>query len=203
MALLPAISGSKTAMSAVGGRTIVPRIRTSRPDEGSARCNASRAQAQPRNFSQPMPPSTTSSTSNATSRQPKRIAPSAPRRGGRGAKRSRPLEISRAAGPLRSSTDNVTTPSTPASASWWGCWLWRRRIPRPRSTRLFLEYRSARPVRIRALEFTLTQRVTDASLCVDLLADDHKSQARVEPGRHNVLWMVRDPNRRDSRQPSA
>jgi hypothetical protein len=39
-------------------RTIGPRIRISRPDGGSARCNASRARAQPRSSSQPTPPST-------------------------------------------------------------------------------------------------------------------------------------------------
>jgi len=56
------------------GRTIEPRIRISRPGGGSARCNASRAPAQPRNSFQPMQPSTTLSTSNAISRQPKRSA---------------------------------------------------------------------------------------------------------------------------------
>jgi hypothetical protein len=44
-------------------------IRMSRPDGGSARCNASRARAQPRSSSQRTPPSTTLSTSNAISRQ--------------------------------------------------------------------------------------------------------------------------------------
>ena len=48
--------------------------RISRPDGGSGRCNVSRALALRRNFSQPTPPSTTLSTSNAISLQPKRIA---------------------------------------------------------------------------------------------------------------------------------
>jgi hypothetical protein len=45
------------------------RIRIKRPDGGSARCNASRARAQPRSSSQPTPPSTTLPTPNAISRQ--------------------------------------------------------------------------------------------------------------------------------------
>src|SRR5208283_924912 len=49
-------------------------------DGGSARCNASRAQAQPRSSSQPTPPPTTHSTSNAISRQPNHTACYAPRR---------------------------------------------------------------------------------------------------------------------------
>ena len=57
--------GSRTAMSAVDGATTEPRTRISRPDEGSARCRASRAQVQPSDFSQPTQPSTTSSTSSA------------------------------------------------------------------------------------------------------------------------------------------
>jgi len=43
MAPPPTISGSSVAMSAGDGRTTVPRIRISQPDEGSARCSASRA----------------------------------------------------------------------------------------------------------------------------------------------------------------
>jgi hypothetical protein len=62
------------------GRTIGPRIRISRPDGVSARCNASRARAQPRSSSQPTPPSTTLSTSNAISRQLNHTACYAPRR---------------------------------------------------------------------------------------------------------------------------
>ena len=72
--------GIERRMSAGDGRTIGPRIRISRPDGGSARCNASRAQAQPRSFSQPTPPSTTLSTSNAISRQLNLTACFAPRR---------------------------------------------------------------------------------------------------------------------------
>jgi hypothetical protein len=45
-----------------------PRIRISRPDGGSARCGAPRAPALRRNSSQPTPPCTTLSTSNAISR---------------------------------------------------------------------------------------------------------------------------------------
>ena len=52
----PSISASTACMIAGDGRTIGPRIRISRPDGGSARCNASRARAQPRNSSQPTPP---------------------------------------------------------------------------------------------------------------------------------------------------
>ena len=55
-------------------------IRISRPDGGSARCNASRARAQPRSSSQRTPPSTTLSTPNAISRQLKLTACYAPRR---------------------------------------------------------------------------------------------------------------------------
>jgi transposase-like protein len=54
--------GSKAAISARDGRTIGPRIRIGRRGGGSARCNASRAPAQPRNSFQPMQPSTTLST---------------------------------------------------------------------------------------------------------------------------------------------
>src|SRR4029077_8461621 len=71
--------GSTPCVTAGDGRTIGPRIRISRPDGGSVRCNASRARAQPRSSSQPTPPSTTLSTSNAISRQLKHTA--RPRRG--------------------------------------------------------------------------------------------------------------------------
>jgi hypothetical protein len=46
------------------------RIHISRPDGESARCSASRARAQPKSFSQPTPPLTTFSMSNAISRRP-------------------------------------------------------------------------------------------------------------------------------------
>ncbi len=65
----PAISASNTCMSAGDGRTIGPRTRISRRDGGSARCNVSRALVLRRNSSQPTPPFTTHSTSNAISRQ--------------------------------------------------------------------------------------------------------------------------------------
>ena len=62
------------------GRTIERRTRISRRGGGSARCSASRAPDQPRTSFRPMQPSTTPSTSNAISPQPKRIARFAPRR---------------------------------------------------------------------------------------------------------------------------
>jgi transposase-like protein len=74
------ISASTTCTTADDGRTIGPRIRISRPDGGSARCNASRARALRKNSSPPTPPLTTFSTSNAISRQLKHTACSAPRR---------------------------------------------------------------------------------------------------------------------------
>src|SRR5271155_5794807 len=51
MAPPPMILGLAPAMSAVGGRTPVPRIRISRPDAGNARCSVSRAPAQRKDFS--------------------------------------------------------------------------------------------------------------------------------------------------------
>ena len=57
-----------------------PKIRISRPDDGSARCNVSRALALRRNFFQPTPPFTTLSTSSAISYQLNRTACSAPQR---------------------------------------------------------------------------------------------------------------------------
>jgi putative transposase len=62
------------------GRTIEPRIRISRPDGESVKCNISRAPAQRKNSSQRTPPLTTFSTSNAISHQLNRTACSAPRR---------------------------------------------------------------------------------------------------------------------------
>jgi putative transposase len=61
-------------------KTIGLRTRISRPDGGSARCNVSRAPAPRRNSSQPTPPCTTLSMSNAISRQLNHTACSAPRR---------------------------------------------------------------------------------------------------------------------------
>jgi transposase-like protein len=57
--------GSRSVMSAVNGGTTASRIRISRPDAGSVRCNFSRARAQPRSFSLHTRPSTTISTPNA------------------------------------------------------------------------------------------------------------------------------------------
>ena len=55
-------------------------IRISRPDGGSAKCNASRARAPRRNSSQPTPPCITLSTSDGISHQLNHTACSAPRR---------------------------------------------------------------------------------------------------------------------------
>jgi transposase-like protein len=71
---------SNACMSAGDGETIGSKIRISRPDHGSARCNVSRALVLRRNSSQPTPPFTIFSTSNAISYQLNRIACSAPRR---------------------------------------------------------------------------------------------------------------------------
>jgi hypothetical protein len=87
-----------------------PRIRISQPDDGSARCNASRALALRRNSSQPTPPCTTSSTSNAISYQLNRAACYAPLRGPRGARSLRPLEVPHSNPASRRSFDNVSTP---------------------------------------------------------------------------------------------
>jgi putative transposase len=76
----PSISASTTCTTADDGRTIGRRIRINRPDGGSARCNASRARAPRKNSSQPTPPLTTFSTSNAISRQLDHTASYAPRR---------------------------------------------------------------------------------------------------------------------------
>src|ERR1700723_3272537 len=58
-------------------KTTGPRIRVSRPDGGSARCNALRAPAPRRDCSQRTPPCTTLLTFNAISRQPNHTACSA------------------------------------------------------------------------------------------------------------------------------
>ena len=62
------------------GGTIGPKIRISRPDDGSAKCDVSRALALRRNSFQPTPPFTIFSTSNAISYQLNRTACSAPQR---------------------------------------------------------------------------------------------------------------------------
>jgi transposase-like protein len=59
-----ATSVSRSTMSVVGGRTIERRTRISQPADGNVRCRASRAKDRPSDSSQPMPPSTTPSTSN-------------------------------------------------------------------------------------------------------------------------------------------
>ncbi len=89
MARQPANSGSRAATSAVGGRTIGPRIRISRPDEGSARCNASRAglgaevslrsRRRLQHLQRPTPPRLCSNAPHLPRRGDERVA-----RGGRG-----------------------------------------------------------------------------------------------------------------------
>jgi transposase-like protein len=59
----------RLATSRACARTIGPRIRISPPGGGSARCNVSRALGLSRSSSQPTPPSTARSTSNAISCQ--------------------------------------------------------------------------------------------------------------------------------------
>jgi putative transposase len=71
-----------------------PRIRISRRGGGSARCSGSRASAQRRNSCQRMRRSTTSSTSNAISPQPKRITCCALRLWIRGGRRSQQSDYS-------------------------------------------------------------------------------------------------------------
>src|SRR5208337_185171 len=70
-ALRRASSDLNAGATAGDGKTIERRIHTSRPGGGSARCSASRAPAPRRSFFQPTPPSTTPSTYNAISSQPK------------------------------------------------------------------------------------------------------------------------------------
>jgi hypothetical protein len=81
------------------------------------RCNGSRAPAQRRNSCQSMPPSTTSSTSNAISPQPKRIACFALRRWTRGGRQSQQPDDSRAVDASRSSSGNVAKPDIVMSHS--------------------------------------------------------------------------------------
>jgi hypothetical protein len=75
-------------MSVVDGATIEPRIRISRPDDESARCKVSRAPGPRKDFSQPMQPPTTSSTSNAISPLQERTERSGHRPSKRGVKLS-------------------------------------------------------------------------------------------------------------------
>ena len=78
------------------------------------RCNASRALALRRNSSQPTPPCTTLSTSNAISYQLNHTACSAPLRQTRGARSSRPHEVPRTDPASRRRFDNVMVWTTPA-----------------------------------------------------------------------------------------
>jgi hypothetical protein len=90
----PSISASTTCMTAGDGRTVAPRIRISRPDVGSARCNASRARAQPevplnprrriQHFQRPTPSHVSSNAARATRRGNDHVA-----RGRRGGLRTR------------------------------------------------------------------------------------------------------------------
>jgi hypothetical protein len=91
-------------------RNTEPRIRISRPADESARCKASTAPGQRKDFSQCMQPFTTSSTSNAISLQQERTEPFARRLWIHGARQSRSAENMRDAGFPRSSFDNVTAP---------------------------------------------------------------------------------------------
>ena len=77
---LRSYGAAAACIGARDGGTIGPKIPISRPDDGSARCNVSRALALRRNSSQPTLPFTTSSMSNAISYQLNRIAYCAPRR---------------------------------------------------------------------------------------------------------------------------
>jgi hypothetical protein len=63
------IWGFRTAMSAVDGATTELRTRINRPDDENARCRASRARVQPKDFSQLTQLLTTTSTFNAISFQ--------------------------------------------------------------------------------------------------------------------------------------
>ena len=72
------ILGWLTGTNAAGRATTGRRTRISPPGGGSARCNASKAWAQRKDFSPFMLPPTTPSTSNATSFRLKRTAVSGP-----------------------------------------------------------------------------------------------------------------------------
>ena len=83
----PGILGWRTGTNAAARATTGWRIRISPPGGGSARCNASKAWAQPKDFSPFMLRPTTPSIPNATSFRLKRTAPSGPRRWRHGIKR--------------------------------------------------------------------------------------------------------------------
>jgi hypothetical protein len=109
MAQRPALSASNACTSAGDGGTIGPRIRISRPGDGSARCNVSRAPALRRNSSQPTPP-----LQHLQRPTPSHINSNAPRRQARGARSSRPHEVPRTDPASRRRFDNVTTPKLPS-----------------------------------------------------------------------------------------
>jgi hypothetical protein len=110
MGLQPVIWGSRSATSEVDGATTEPRIRINRPADESARCKGSRAQAQPRDFSQPTQPHTIPSTSNAISFQPEHTEPFVRRLWTCGAQQLQSLENVLDAEFSRSFFDNVTAP---------------------------------------------------------------------------------------------
>src|SRR5208337_2838648 len=104
------ILGSNGAMSAGDGRTTEPRIRISQRGGGNARCSDSRAPAPRRSSSRPMLPSTTPSTSNVISLQPKRTACYALRRWTRGGPQPQLPNNCRGADASRSTCGDVTKP---------------------------------------------------------------------------------------------
>ena len=113
----PGILGWQTGTNAAARATTGRRIRISPPGGGSARCNASKAWAQPKDFSPFMLPPATPSTSNATSFRLKRTAPSGLRLWRHGIKRLARREQRSAGGLLRSSFGNVTVPLDVTSSS--------------------------------------------------------------------------------------
>jgi hypothetical protein len=99
-----------------------PRIRISRPDGGSARCGAPRAPALRRNSSQPTPPCTTLSTSNAISRllnHTARSAAAASAVGARDAPRAddNPERVAETTAPTRSGSSKPSRAKTPTLSS--------------------------------------------------------------------------------------
>ena len=66
---------SLISMNVDGGETTERRIRTSQPDDESARCKGSKVRGQPSDFSPFMRPPTTPSTSSAISPPPERTEP--------------------------------------------------------------------------------------------------------------------------------
>ena len=103
-------SGSQIVMSADGGATIGRRTRISQPDDGNARCRASRAEVRRKDFSPSMQPPTTRSTFNAISFQQERTELFEPRPWTRGARPLLQREQDRQRDRSRLSFDNVTMP---------------------------------------------------------------------------------------------